>query len=266
MVELDLKTELDERFPRIKADTLPPPQKIVELRRKLQDSPQWKLFKNRSDDARTIRLNLSNLTEKVKPLIHGILEDEDFDYDTDSFKGMSTNQKPIIKGIALHEALSLWDLWRFGKTGFEEIDRSFPTNKDDQELILPFINVLKKDGRSAEEIWGDFHTDRRLVDRSKYLLSQEFGILPLSIKKQEELKIRASDEVHEAGLLMARNLSTEVEPDLKHYCETLAIFNFKELSPYGKSRIQIPVRFDRVISEKFDSKHFKYNFFDLKTG
>jgi len=273
MVEFGQKqSELEKWFPRDTSSATEPlidlsssHIKLQSLKDKLYASPQWKAFQHFNYGARTIRLDLSTLTEKAIPWIHRVLEDDDFNFDANSVPSLERKDlKSAIMGNVLHEALSLFDLWRYAKLTNEQIDKSFPTQRAD--LILPFIDAMKKVNLGIKEVWSEFHSDQRLVDRQNYLLSEEFGELPLSSEKQNEIEMRASSEVFDTGLKLAESLALDTDPSITHSSEALGIFNFDQLSIYGNSRIQIPVRFDEILLEKTGKHRIRYNFFDLKTG
>lgn len=255
------ESELDYFFPRLK-DNFPPPQKLIELQRKLYSLPIWREFSHFSDDAKakSIRLNLSRFTEDVIPFIHYLLGD-DYEFEENTFtQSGRLNPESTIVGNALHEAVSLFDLWRYGKSAESEVDSSFPTQSTEQ--ILPFLSALQKSHMGIEEVWRNFHTDKRLVDRSKYLLSEEFGELPLCMEKKGELKIRRSEEVYNLGIQLSKNFAYNPDHDVNHFSETLEIMNFN----LGQSRVQIPVRFDEIISQRIAKRRISYHIFDLKTG
>ena len=264
-----IENELEKWFPRepqtteIWLDFSTSEQRLEQLQKKLYATQQWKDFSHLPHEVRTVRMSLSDLTEKAIPFIETLLEDSEIERSDKT--PVNTNNKPAIVGIALHEALSLFDLWRSGTVTDDAIDKTFPTQS--MELIVPFIEAIKEKGdMGIREVWRKLHTDARLVDRTQYLLSQEFDRLPFSIEKQEELKVRSSEEVYNAGVKLSENLGGDLEENIEHCSEALCIFNFVRLSLYGDSRIQIPVRFDEIMWEKINKRFVRHHFFDLKTG
>lgn len=233
MAERLVESEPQEKvYTKITPDHLLPRNRLIELKDRLHETPQWRKLQFAEYDQRGIRLSIGDLVVVV-PLVHYLLGMNDIAL-RKNFKGRKN--RFLTTELQLHNASSLFDLLRRGKTNEEEVLNSFPNSSDKE--VHPFVDALSLGDQGVEDVWKRFQKNSGVED------NQNFGL----------------------GIHLANSPSGEVNRNTNDYYDAAGVFNFGKFPGEQDTRIQFTVQFGKVESTpSLQGNTYRYNFSELTT-
>lgn len=199
---------------KITPELLLPRNKLTELRERLHERPEWRKLESAEYEARGIRLSIADLDVSI-PFVHYMLGVNGVNL-RKNFKGRKN--RFLTTELQLHNASSLFDLLRRGKTHEEEVLNSFPNSSDEE--VHPFVDALSLKDQGVEDVWKQFQRSSGVED------NQNFGL----------------------GIHLANSPSDQIGRGGNNYYDASGVFNFDRFPGEQGTRIQLTSRFGRVTS------------------
>ena len=222
-----LEIEQQEKvYEKITPDLLLPRNKLTDLRERLRETSAWKKLTFAKYEERGIRLSLADLDAAV-PFVHHMLGVNGVNLR----KGFTGRQnRYLTTEHQLHNASSLFDLLRRGRTNEEEILESFPNSPSEE--VIPFVDALSQKDNGIEDVWRQFQKSSGDMDK------ENFGL----------------------GIQLAGNPLEQIVNGDNNYYDVAGVFNFSEFPGEQGTRIQLTSRFGRVRS----NRNHRFSFSELK--